>query len=181
MVSSHKLTNCPSTLECLALGSYSIPLVQLNYSETIPDFILENILDVSLRILKGARCSVCSYAASHSPLSRLLGVRSYNSVQQLRLVKGVKKHWLFWGHRKSVHIPTPSTCLNPLKLNFPVFSPAFPSSCLAERSSSRATSDVSSNRQLCYWLLTLRRLMSYIYGAPILYVSRSHTTTQHSR
>jgi len=32
-----------------------------------------------------------------------------------------------------------------------------------------------------YGLLTLRRLMSYIYGAPILDVSRSHTTTQHSR
>jgi len=30
-------------------------------------------------------------------------------------------------------------------------------------------------------LLTLRRLMSYIYGAPILDVSRSHTMTQHSR
>ena len=32
-------------------------------------------------------------------------------------------------------------------------------------------------------LLTFRRLMSYIYiyGAPIPYVSRSHTTTQHSR
>ena len=29
--------------------------------------------------------------------------------------------------------------------------------------------------------LTLRRPMSYIYGAPILDVSRSHTTTQHSR
>ena len=29
--------------------------------------------------------------------------------------------------------------------------------------------------------LTLRRLMSYIYGAPILGVSRSHTTMQHSR
>ena len=29
--------------------------------------------------------------------------------------------------------------------------------------------------------LILRRLMSYIYGAPILDVSRSHTTTQHSR
>jgi len=27
-------------------------------------------------------------------------------------------------------------------------------------------------------ILTLRRLMSYIYGAPILDVSRSHTTTQ---
>jgi len=32
-----------------------------------------------------------------------------------------------------------------------------------------------------YIILTLRRLMSYIYGAPILDVSRSHTTTQHSR
>jgi len=29
--------------------------------------------------------------------------------------------------------------------------------------------------------LTLRLLMSYIYGAPILDVSRPHTTTQHSR
>jgi len=29
--------------------------------------------------------------------------------------------------------------------------------------------------------LTLRHLMSYIYGAPILDVSRSHTTTQDSR
>ena len=29
--------------------------------------------------------------------------------------------------------------------------------------------------------LTFRRLMSYIYGAPILDVSRSHSTTQHSR
>jgi len=29
--------------------------------------------------------------------------------------------------------------------------------------------------------LTLRLLWSYIYGAPILDVSRSHTTTQHSR
>ena len=29
--------------------------------------------------------------------------------------------------------------------------------------------------------LTLRLLMPYIYGAPILDVSRSHMTTQHSR
>jgi len=29
--------------------------------------------------------------------------------------------------------------------------------------------------------LTLRQLMSYIYGAPILDVPRSHTTTHHSR
>ena len=30
-------------------------------------------------------------------------------------------------------------------------------------------------------LLTFRLVMSYIYGAQILDVSRSHTTTQHSR
>ena len=30
-------------------------------------------------------------------------------------------------------------------------------------------------------LLTFRLLMSYIYGEPIPDVSRSHTTTQHSR
>ena len=30
-------------------------------------------------------------------------------------------------------------------------------------------------------ILTLRLLMSYIYGAPTLDVSRSHTTTHHSR
>jgi len=32
-----------------------------------------------------------------------------------------------------------------------------------------------------FYDLTLRRLMSYIYAAPFLDVSRSHTTTQHSR
>ena len=32
-----------------------------------------------------------------------------------------------------------------------------------------------------YGILTLRLLMSYIYGAPILDVSRSYTTTHHSR
>jgi len=36
-------------------------------------------------------------------------------------------------------------------------------------------------RRIRVKLLTLRRLMSYIYGAPILDVSRSHTTTQHSQ
>jgi hypothetical protein len=36
-------------------------------------------------------------------------------------------------------------------------------------------------RKIIQTILTLRWLMSYIYGAPILDVSRSHTTTQHSR
>ena len=46
-------------------------------------------------------------------------------------------------------------------------------------------SAVSSEFIRIIWTLTLRRLMSYIYiyiyGAHILDVSRSHTTTQHSR
>ena len=36
-------------------------------------------------------------------------------------------------------------------------------------------------RRIRVKLLTFRRLMSYIYGKPILDVSRSHTTTQYSR
>jgi len=36
-------------------------------------------------------------------------------------------------------------------------------------------------RIILKWILTLRLLMSYIYGAPILDVSRSNTTTHHSR
>ena len=39
----------------------------------------------------------------------------------------------------------------------------------------------SEERDMTFLKLTLRRLMSYIYGAPNLDVSRSHTTTQHSR
>ena len=39
----------------------------------------------------------------------------------------------------------------------------------------------TGRRQISSFVLTLRRLMSYIYEAPILDVSRSHTTTQHSR
>jgi len=40
---------------------------------------------------------------------------------------------------------------------------------------------LSPPHQAFFSSLTLRRLMSYIYGAPILDVSGSHTTTQHSR
>ena len=45
----------------------------------------------------------------------------------------------------------------------------------------RRTPTCSIYIQISNGALTLRRLMSYIYGAPILDVSRSHTTTQHSR
>ena len=44
-----------------------------------------------------------------------------------------------------------------------------------------AFSDTCSSFHTKSRALTLRRLMSYIYGAPILDVSRSHKTTQHSR
>ena len=47
--------------------------------------------------------------------------------------------------------------------------------------SSRAICGCSLKTTWRTHMLTLRRLMSYIYGAPILDVSRSHTTTQHSR
>ena len=69
-------------------------------------------------------------------------------------------------------ISTPSICLNPLnhELN--------PICYLLELLGAHHFLHVSRIRVKS---LTLRRLMSYIYGAPILDVSRSHTTTQHSR
>ena len=39
----------------------------------------------------------------------------------------------------------------------------------------------SCHHQVVHLSLTRRLLMSYVYGAPILDVSRSHTTTHHSR
>jgi len=48
-----------------------------------------------------------------------------------------------------------------------------------ERPSSTPIQNIRQNYTSVY--LNPRRLMSYIYGAPILDVSRSHTTTQHSR
>ena len=45
----------------------------------------------------------------------------------------------------------------------------------------RGTNSHESYYTQLYPVLTLRRLMSYIYGAPILDVSRSHTKTHHSR
>ena len=49
---------------------------------------------------------------------------------------------------------------------------------LKELHSESYSSPYKSRNAVC---LTLRLLMSYIYGAPILDVSRSHTTTHHSR
>ena len=65
---------------------------------------------------------------------------------------------------------------------FPLFNPLNPElnpiRCLLELLGTHHFLRVSRIRVKS---LTLRRLMSYIYGAPILDVSRSHTTTQHSR
>ena len=47
--------------------------------------------------------------------------------------------------------------------------------------SNKSTNQMQQRLKFITCRLTLRRLMSYIYGAPILDVSRSHTTTQHSQ
>jgi len=55
---------------------------------------------------------------------------------------------------------------------------------VAFREFANALKDVNEDYYICRVTscnLTLRLLMSYIDGAPILDVSRSHTTTQHSR
>ena len=54
-------------------------------------------------------------------------------------------------------------------------------SAFTDQSTVYSCRTVREDTRLLNMSLTLRLLMSYIYGAPILDVSRSHTTTQHSR
>jgi len=65
----------------------------------------------------------------------------------------------------------------------PVFASLYPGICLTTEEKARKTLSHKRYdfREKKKSYLTLRRLMSYIYGAPILDVSRSHTSTQHSR
>jgi len=57
-----------------------------------------------------------------------------------------------------------------------------PSACLDVETSELLIRETGKlNWNVILLVLTFRVLMSYIYGAPILDVSRSHTTTQHSR
>ena len=62
-------------------------------------------------------------------------------------------------------------------LQNPVYTSLLPHTCYMPRLDFIARTVLGEQ----YRSLTLRWLMSYIYGAPILDVSRSHTTTQHSR
>ena len=66
-------------------------------------------------------------------------------------------------------------CWNNFEINKMIMTRGVQQQCKTERH----IHDCDYNKSIL--LLTLRRLMSYIYGAPILDVSRSHTTTQHSR
>ena len=83
-----------------------------------------------------------------------------------------------------LHLPTCTTfcTLNPSQLSADLQPHFFPSLPLKPQIPGPTNGELCSSR-LDYSLtyLTLRLLMSYIYGAPILDVSRSHTTTQHSR
>ena len=72
-----------------------------------------------------------------------------------------------------VNLLKPTGYVMPLVINWVVFTTELKSVYCAVRPGSLTKAVFVSS-------LTLRRL-SYIYGAPILDVSRSHTTTQHSR
>ena len=93
---------------------------------------------------------------------------SINVTRKLKQGIGLKVCW----KRVVECLVTDGTCINPLK---PELNPI----CyLLALLGAHHFLHVSRIRVK---LLTFKRLMSHIYGAPILDVSRSHTTTQHSR
>jgi len=81
------------------------------------------------------------------------------------------KKWLCTLSRLCLRVPC-DPHINPLKLELN------PICCLLALLGGHHFLHVSRIRVK---FLTFRLLMSYIYGAPILDVCRSHTTTQHSR
>jgi len=90
--------------------------------------------------------------------------------------------WFIWNKTQSCIVESTGTSL-PLSL-FPVLLLCHRVSYSnpATRCCSAYTAmQLHCDRGWCDGKLTLRWQMSYIYGAPILDVSRSHTTTQHSR
>ena len=95
---------------------------------------------------------------------------------------GVTFHWC---RNKNVHISKYNgydcsvRCFNGSLESFP-FLLSYTARFLIGNSPLVSCQDPEQN-VLGFAFLTLRWLMSYIYGAPILDVSRSHTTTQHSR
>ena len=104
-------------------------------------------------------------------------VRPYKGVREMYFLyivihksKGPKRGgWIFLNFRIHNFLCAPFNPLNP-ELN--------PICCLLALLGAHHFLHVSRIRVK---LLTFRLLMLYIYGAPILDVSRSHTTTQHSR
>ena len=129
---------------------------------------LECCLRLQLNWMLFAIGSLQLHSLIHSPTQSLTHSLTHSLTTWIRVVlekltgsQLVKKFPIFYGTRRFI---TAITSARQLSLSW-----------------ARSIQSISSHPTSCSSILTLRRLMSYIYGASILDVSRSHTTTQHSR
>jgi len=132
-------------------------------SQEVPT--LKSALQCCNLLVKSIKLPLHSYSNSCHEYSENMWLHSITSNAIIRIYKWINwevicgNHSWEWKFTKfSIEISTGSKLIN--------FIPQ------------QRTQSVSTQRTNC---LTLRWLMSYIYAAPILDVSRSHTTTQHSR
>ena len=163
-------------------------LAYCGYSPTSPFFLLlskrKNCDNVATAVIRTARTleaewwQVCgeAWVRGQRKMSPVLGTFGLLDFTMLRPVLAWRAFWNLW---------------TAYLFNFPIFFSVRgqpwirQSTCISEPTILFGV----KNCLLWSWLqttlprlaLTLRLLMSYIYGAPILDVSRSHTTTQHSR
>ena len=127
--------------------------------------------DFNLLIFKGPIQRHTWPPKLHFVFTRMHNLRYLNMSKYTYTSRNYSKSWMSIRHRMSQKALLNTSLQRPITFHYCL--PAAPND----------NSETTDNKQTLINKdnLTLRRLMSYIYGAPILDVSRSHTTTQHSR
>ena len=147
-----------------------------------PAFYSRNILGFSLGVIV-RRLRMCSatYPFLHMQICSALGkVCLYCNIESITILRENVQLVIFANERsrKRVNNAVQQRVLNNSIFNLIPLNPELNHVCYLLALLAHHFLHVTRIRVKS---LTLRLLMSYKYGAPILDVSRSHTTTQHSR
>jgi len=135
--------------------------------------------------------AVVSSVSSPSPkiktkqqMAQIAHTRTNRILSSLNIVPwmvGITAFEVFLCSACCIHLQPPSDCSQLTQISYRYRSPPGNTGLGWWKGNMWSTLERTIMKGISQSDLTLRLLMSNIYGAPILDVSRSHTTTQHSR